>query len=97
MLCKKKVITKNSQISYKSLIFLVNFEIYITGDTSPVTESREYGNPIHILELVVKLAHKYGLGEKKRPLPIYTFMRATVTTIVTICNNHISLKNDRSL
>ena len=31
LLCKKKVITKKSQISYKSLIFLVNFEIYITG------------------------------------------------------------------
>ena len=50
-----------------------------------------------ILELVVRLAHKYGLGEKKHPLPIYTFMHATVTTIVTICNNHISLKNDRSI
>ena len=50
-----------------------------------------------ILELVVRLAHKYGLGEKKHPLPIYTFMHATVTTIVTICNKHISLKNDRSV
>ena len=28
-----------------------------------------------ILELVVKLAHIYGLGEIKRPLPTYTFMR----------------------
>ena len=25
------------------------------------------------------------------------FMHATVTTIVTICNNYISLKNDKSL
>ena len=37
-----------------------------------------------LLDLVVRLAHKYGLDEKKRPLPNYTFMRATVTTIVTI-------------
>ena len=37
-----------------------------------------------ILELVVKLVHIYGLGEKKCPLPTYTFMCATVTTIVTI-------------
>ena len=56
----------------------------------------------YILELVVRLVHKYGLSEKNvRCLhaPIYTFMRATVTpnTIVTICNNHISLKNDRSV
>ena len=39
----------------------------------------------------------YGMDEKKHPLPIYTFMRAIVTTIATICNNHISLKNDRSV
>ena len=31
---------------------------------------------------------------KKHLLPTNTFMHATVTTIVTICNNHISLKND---
>ena len=31
LLCKKKVITKNSQVSHKSLIFLVKLEIYITG------------------------------------------------------------------
>ena len=30
-----KAITKNSQISYKSLIFLVNVEIYITGHSRP--------------------------------------------------------------
>ena len=45
----------------------------------------------------MRLAHKYGLGEKKHLLPICTFMCATVTTIVTIYNNHISLKNDRSI
>ena len=78
-----------------------------------------------VLELVVRLAHKYGLGEKTSiaqcdhfqqfynrcnvkvcvpiirwshcALPIYTFICASVTTIVTICNNHISLKNDKSI
>ena len=39
----------------------------------------------------------YGMDKEKHLLPIYTFMCATVTTIVTISNNHISLKNDRSV
>ena len=40
----------------------------------------------YILEWVVKLVHIYGLGEKKCPLPTYTFTCATVifNTIVTI-------------
>ena len=51
-----------------------------------------------LLELVVRLALHINMAwVKKHLLPIYTFMHATVTTIVTICNNHISLKNDRSL
>ena len=47
----------------------------------------------HILELVVRLVHKYGLGEKNvRCLFTHScYNHATVTTIVTICNNHISL------
>ena len=36
LLCKKKTMTKNSQISYKSLIFLVNLEIYIIGARATV-------------------------------------------------------------
>ena len=46
LLCKKKIITKNSQISYKSLIFLVKFEIYITGVCMCAGWSEKTAGPI---------------------------------------------------
>ena len=33
LLWKKKIISKNSQISYENFIFLVKFQIYVTGCT----------------------------------------------------------------
>ena len=37
-------------------------------------KNKQYNNLLLILELVVRLAHKYGLGEKKRPLPIGAYL-----------------------
>ena len=51
---------------------------------------------IYKLELVRRLAKVYGM-DKKHPLPIQMFTCATVTVIVTNCNNYISPKNDRPL
>ena len=51
-----------------------------------------------LLELILRLSHLYGMG-KKRPLPIYTFMRATVTTSVsyaTTIYEYLSKRTDPS-